>query len=258
MDTNNNNDLTILSAVNVASHDSLADMSSNTTKVLSEQFSQNVASMSGNERFNIALDKTVNSNGLATQSAIERNGHSNIDTTYRTSGDLSVSIEKTGMDEINTIERLNSNFQSSIERTSGDIETSEERIASETRVKLSRNNTAAALLGKDILLDIKDKSNEVTLQASKLYNKTELKLQEVESLLKLESVHDTNDINFKALKLKADLQVESTVYCCELKNVVNDTSYATNKINRGIEYMRMRDELEAATMENLFRNMCNN
>lgn len=253
--TCNVNNLEILSSVNLATRDNLANITSSTNSVLSEQFAQNVSTMAGNEAFNISLDNTVHTNGLATQSAIERNGISNIDTTYQTSADVSIAIERSGLSEINAIEVLSGDIETSIERNARETSTTKEKVSSENRRILGENNTAAVLLGKNILLDIKEQKTEVSLQASHFFNKTGLKLQEVEGKLQLGSIEDTNSINLESVRTKAELQADSSAYCCELKTLINSTAYSTNEINRKIEYTRMRDELNNATTEHLFRNL---
>lgn len=253
--TGNVNNLEILSSVNLATRDNLANVTSSTNSILSEQFAQNVSTMAGNEAFNISLDNTVHTNALATQSAIERNGIANVDSTYQTSADVSIAIERNALSEIDAIERLSGEIESSVEKHAKGTLAVKERVASETRRILSENNTAAALLGKDILLDTKEQKSEVGLQASHYFNKTEVKLQQVEGELKLGAIEDTNSINLESVRTKAELQADSSTYCCELKTLINSTAYSTNEINRKIEYTRMRDELNNATTEHLFRNL---
>lgn len=251
MDSNVVSDLTVLAAVNQSARDNALAACSDTTAILQTQAGTNIANMAANERLSIAVDDTVDKHSLALREAIERNGLANSTATERASTATMLAVERTGSAAVASTERNGGVITNSIIRESGVIQTAQERIAGETRQVLSTNNTAAALLGKDIQLEICDNTGKLSLQASSNAGKVELDISKVKSQLEFQASQNTAAVQLEAVKHKASLSAQLAECCCELKQSVGAAAQETQKVLQEIENNRIRDALSAATTENL-------
>ena len=248
-------DLQLLSAVNNSSMDNVCSKLHNTNTILGEQNATMIETMSGNERLIIAVDKNVKESGLSIQSSIERNSKLNNDVTYRTASELVMAVERNGGKSTNATESLGSSLESSVERTSGYVKLAQQKIAVDTRHILATNHVAAALLGKDEQLDILKTKEYVKIQASKYFNQTELRVQEVQSELELRSVKNTSAIQLEAIRNKIELETGIESCLCDLKTQVVSTASFTQKTARDLESARIRDALNDAMTEKLINRL---
>jgi hypothetical protein len=257
MDTNNNtlSDLTLLSAIGNSSRDNALTSCHDTGAILQGQAASNVSNMAANERMNIAVEDTVDKHSLALREAIERNGMAGVVATDRTATAQALAIERNGSDSVNTTEQTSSRLMSALIREGGEIKTGQERIAGETRSILATNNTAAALLGKDIQIELCELTGKLGVQASENFGKLESDIQNVKCALELQGVQNTAAIQLEALKNKAMLATQLAECCCELKETVGATAAQTQSVIREIDNNRVRDALAAATTENLIASL---
>jgi hypothetical protein len=207
--------------------------------------------MAANERMSIAVDDTVDKHSLALREAIERNGMAGVVATDRTATAQALAIERNGSDAVHATEQTTTQLMSATLREGGEIKTAQERIAGETRSILATNNTAAALLGKDIQIELCERAGKLGLQASENFGKLESDIKNVKCVLEFQGAQNTAAIQLEALKNKAALSAQLAECCCELKDTVSASAAQTQAIVRDIENNRVRDALAAATTENL-------
>ena len=260
MDSSNNNvsDLYVLGAVGQAAKDAAMASCVDTTAILQGQAGTNIANMAANERLSIAVDDTVDKHSLALREAIERNGTWNASSTERTATATALAVDRNGAAAIASTERNGGVIATSIQRESGQIQTAQERIAGETRAVLATNNTAAALLGKDIQLEICDTTGKLSLQASSNAGKVELDISKVKAALEYQASQNTAAVQLEAVKNKAALSAQLAECCCELKQTVGAAAQETQKVLQEIENNRIRDALAAANTENLIARLQGN
>lgn len=244
-------DLTLLSAVNQSARDNALASCGDTTAILQTQAGTNIANMAANERLSIAVEDTVDKHSLALREAIERNALNNVNATERTATATALAVERTGSASVKSTERNGGIITNNVIRESGIIQTAQERIAGETRQVLATNNTAAALLGKDIQLEICDNAGKLSLQASSNAGKVELDISKVKAQLEYQASQNTAAVQLEAVKNKAALSAQFAECCCELKQSIGSAAQETQKVLQEIENNRIRDALSAATTENL-------
>lgn len=249
--TNSINDLQILAAVGQSAKDAAMAACVDTTAILQAQSGTNIANMAANERLTIALDDSISKASFANREAIERNGSLAVASTERNGVATALAVERNGSAAVASTERNGAAVSMAIERTSGQIQTSQERIAGETRQIMSTNNTAAALLGKDIQLEVCDSTGKLSLQASNNAGKVELDIQKLKTHLELQASHNTAAVQLEAVKNKASLSAQLAECCCELKETVAGAAQSTQKVLQEIENNRIRDALSTANTENL-------
>ena len=255
MDTSTNanavTDLYVLGAVGQAARDSAMAACVDTTAILRSQAESNIANMAANERLTIALDDSISKSELANREAIERNGIATRESTERNGVASQLAVSQNSSLNLLSTERNGATISSAIERTSGDIQTAQQRIAGETRQILGTNNTAAALLGKDIQLEVCNSTGKLSLQSSSNAGKVELDLRKLRTHLELQASHNTAAVQLEAVKNKSALAAQLAECCCELKQIVSGSAQDTQKVLQEIENNRIRDALTAANTENL-------
>lgn len=272
-DTHGLSDLTLLSAIGESSrqHSLLAcnDTSNilqgqaasnlsachDTSSILQGQAANTIAGMATAERLNIAVEDNVDKQALGLREAIERNGLANMNATERTATANALAIERNGANGIQATDRNASAIGVSIVRESGVLATDQQRIAGETRHILATNNTAAALLGRDIQTDIYKETCKLGLQAAENFGKLDKQVLEVKCALEFQAAQNTAAIQLESLRNKCDLSAELAKCCCELQQIVSSSAAKTQTVVQDIENNRVRDALAAATTENLLARM---
>jgi hypothetical protein len=256
MDTSNTvSDLQILAAVGQAAKDTAMAACHDTSAILQQQAGTNIANMAANERLTIALDDSISKTSLANRESVERNGSESRNATNNAAIAQALAIERTGANNVSAVERNSGYLMKSVEKNAGKIQTAQEKIAGETRNILGTNNTAAALLGKDIQLDISETTGKLSLQASQNVGKVELDINKVKAHLEFQASENTAALQLEAVKNKSSLSAQLAECCCELKQIVASSAQETQKVLQEIENNRVRDALAAANTENLIARM---
>ena len=251
MDPATVSDLHILNAVQQAAKDEAYSQGYNTNHIIIGETDKNIASIASDQRLTIATNDTISKSQLANREAIERNGQFAISSTERNGVATTLAVERNSITGMESTERNGSVIMNAIERTTGDIKTSQERIAGETRQIVGTNNTAAALLGKDIQIQICDTAGKLSIQSSQNTGKLEVDIKKVKASLELQASQNTAEIQLEAVKHKASLSAQLAECCCEIKETVKCSSQDTQKVLQEIENNRIRDALAQANTENL-------
>lgn len=253
--SNSVSNLQVLDAINSASTACAATQCDDTTTILQGQNGTNLANMGQQQDLGLFIDDSIYRSQLATREAVERNSDHITDAVNTNTLHLTAAVERTGNDAVSTTERTTNEITNLVQTTSGDIKERQESIALETRSAIVTHHNKAMELNKDSVINDNHNASNIELQASSNTFSVKKDLSNVDSSLELQAAQNTAQIQYEAVKIQGQTSAEMADCCCELKEEVAKNNYETQKLARDIESKRLRDELAAATTENLINKL---
>lgn len=253
--SNSVSNLQVLDAINSASTACAATQCDDTTTILQGQNGTNLANMGQQQELGLFIDDSIYRSQLANREAFERNTDHIKDAINYNSSHIMDAVERTGSATVSATELATNEITNLVQTTSGDIKERQESIALETRSGIVEHHNKVIELNKDAVINDNHNTSNIELQASSNTFSVKKDLTHVDASLELQAAQNTAQIQYEAVKIQGQTSAEMADCCCELKEEVAKSNYETQKLARDIESKRLRDELAAATTENLINKL---